>query len=510
MDKDPFMHRRAFALALALTALVAGLSIWADLPGPAGDDLFYVGPALSYAQHGTLLMPLLTGQHFPTSEFLIYPAFYQYMLGAWLKVFGISTRSILAFVQMGYLVAGFAGTWLAWKLSGGLPEPRWPWPAVVMVALLVTLGTMGFRPDAWGVAVMLAGFGLGTGTSFARRFFGWVAVGCSLMIAPNMLPYAAVAAVVILAFRREGLAVAAGRELFAAGLAMLAVAGVFTLSIHGRWQEFSRALAFHASRSVLPPLAALHYGGGRYFGGFRTTPVTVVAAALCSMAIARAILAQTTGRAAGRRFLVCVGAVLAAGTLSIMEDWIRVELRLFTCILAAGGSCFWMMLDGGTAVRRWSWVGLVAVFGCAAWIRDPLEPRWLPTARPSVEHVREALACVAREPDRRFLIDPYTARSVFDYHLPPHARDWGFSLPFPGLYPDSVHANSPSETWIIAGVTLKTIEPSVCRFAPFFKFGPIRLRRMVREFDVYLIDGRLPPGAQLSLGAATGENGPRR
>lgn len=498
MEPHQFMSRPTLVGAACLAVLVAVLAVWADLPGPAADDLFYVGPAISYAQHGRLYMPLLAGQQFPTREFLIYPAFYQYMLGGWLKVFGISTRSILAFVQVGYLVTGFAGTFLASRLAGRLPAPGWLWPSMIMLGLLVTLGTMGFRPDVWAFGVMLLGFCVWMNGAFVARAAGWFGVGCSLMISPNVLPYAAVLAALLLLWRDRWPARRIAAEIGPLALAAALVAALFMASIQGRWAEFHQAFLFHARRAVLPPLDSLDIGLRRYVNGFRAHPAFFVSLVVCALATARAVAARLSGSPGASRSLACLAALLAAGLLSVAMTWIREELRLFTLVLAAGGGCFWVLLAGGPAARRMAWMGFAAVFAAAAWIKDPLEPRWLPAARPDPDHVREALACVAREPERIFLVDAYMARSVFDYHLPVNARDWEFSMPFPRLNPASPYAIPPSQTWIVAGLTLKMVEPAVVRFVPF-SIGPLRLRRMARAFDVYVIDGRLPARRQLGL-----------
>jgi len=488
-----FLSLKGWMLSLSLCLGIAALAILADLPSPGADDLFYVGPALSLAKHGELRMELLANQGFLSKDFLIYPAFYQYLLGGWLWLMGISTLSLHLFTHLSYLLGAY---WLSFLLARArvFGTATALWPVGGYLAVLGSLGSMGFRSEALGFAVLAMAFGLSLTAGFWRCLLSWFLLGASLLISPNLLPYAALLKLLqwILEDRhwRRRLREEAAPLL----LALVGNILLMTWSIGGRWAEFHRAFMHHATRAVLPFFTALHAGLLRYLSGFRVMPVTVLSLSLCLCAFILLWRKRRDRQASDTPVACALLTWLAAGLLSIGMTWIREELRLFTLVLAGLVAGLW--LAGTQRTRVPGLIGLAALALAGLWMRDPLAPRWHSRLRPSPAHIAAAQQAVAAEPGRRFLIDSHTARTVFDYRLPDHAIDWFFSRPFPGLYPTSLAALQPDETWIISGINLRLCDPTTAAFSPFLRLGPLSLMRIVSDYDVVVIDGRKPADGQ--------------
>src|SRR5881409_235869 len=94
------------------------LMLWLlDFPKPMVDDLAYCGAACNLAQGGDYSNPWLLRYHLPGHLFLVYPPLHSFALAGWLKLFGISARSMTAFpVTMCFVTASSTAA-LLWRKS---------------------------------------------------------------------------------------------------------------------------------------------------------------------------------------------------------------------------------------------------------------------------------------------------------------------------------------------------------------------------------------------------------
>ena len=139
-----------------VAALVFFALLWAlDFPKPMIDDLFYNGAALNLAGGGDFSNPLLDRQHFPGHFFFVYPPLHSYAVYGWLKIFGISAGSLLAFQAAMYFVIT-AATIVILRHHGAPRFLEWLVPPGITAALLY----VGLRPEPFSAALMMAGYAL--------------------------------------------------------------------------------------------------------------------------------------------------------------------------------------------------------------------------------------------------------------------------------------------------------------------------------------------------------------
>ncbi len=467
-------------LAAATCALFAATGLALGLPQPASDDLMFSGAAISLATGGGLRNPLLATQ-FGTAEFLVYPPFYFELLGGWLRLTGVTTWAMLLFQQAAYAIAGIALTvWLRRRrLVGSLP---WVWPAIFAGGLLAGLGQLGLRPDATGLAALLVGVVLRDAAATGWRFTGWLLIGGSMLISPHMLVVGTglVLGQQLLDEPHRSKPVAEWKYVLSAA-ALLFV--LFLLSIGGRLGEFLEALQHHASRTSMHPLVALgvcldHWSSnvGRAF-------------AVVALGVTLAAAALAVARGAGRTFFAALFVTAATITTSGVLDVAVHHLRLTLVILWTLACAAWLL----TCDKRLSWTPVVAAIVALVWDMRADFGALGPRGRPDPAQIQEVIAMVAREPQRRYLIDPFAARHVFDYRLPSNARNWTFGRPFPRMWPGSLGDLQPDETWIISGYNLCMIEPdSAPPLETIFTLFGRSLTRRSGDYTLHMFDGRSP------------------
>lgn len=440
----------------------------------------FSGAAISLATGGGLRNPLLASQ-FGTVDFLVYPPFYFDLLGGWLRLTGVTTWALLFFQHIAYAVAGAALTvWLGRR--GLVSSSRWLWPAVFAAGLLAGLGRLGLRPDATGLAVLLVGILLRDCAASGWRFTGWLLIGGSMLISPHMLGIGAGFVLGQQLLDQPGrskplsewkLVISASTVLF----------GLFLLSIGGRLGEFLHALQQHASRTSMHPFEALEVCF-RYWGSNVGRALAVVAAGVTLAAGASAV-----ARGTARIFLGAFFLTAATITLSSVLDVAVHHLRLTLVILWTLVCAAWV-LDRG---KRLSWAPAVLALLAIVWDMRSSIGALGASGRPSAAQVREVLGLVEHEPRRRYLIDTFAARYVFDYRLPANARNWTFGRPFPRMWPASLDDLQPDETWIIAGYNLCMIEPELAPpLEPIFTLAGRSLNRRSGDYALHVFDGRSP------------------
>lgn len=476
-----------FAVALIFGLVVATVSVAAQWPSPAIDDLMFTGAAFSIAKGHGLLNPWLSAQ-FGTNEFLVYPSFYFYLLGGWLKIIGQGTNALLWFQNINYLVGGAALSGLLSR-RGLLPRPYGIWPAIFASGLLLTLGRMGMRPEACGLAAMLTGLLV---LDHARSYFrlvGWLLVGGSLAISPHTLTYACAGVVLIVVWPGEDGGTPLWRDWHWPVGAAIALFLLLEWSVGGRVPELLENIHQHSSRTSLPWQKAIKLSWERFWGEKLFAPIPAVGLAagiLMSAALARSKYNEHLG---SKRWLG-IGLFLAAlfaTTISMIMDVARKEIWHATACLLA------LVAGAGLCARghRMTGIATITVLVTAAlWDnRMRLVSFWAPD-EPTVARCEAVRGLVANAPQRRYLIDAWAARYVFDYHLPPDGVDWSFGRQFPEMWPLSIGDLKPNETWIITGRSLWMIAPEqASELRPALKLGGRALKYRQGEYDIIILSG---------------------
>lgn len=473
-------------LLLALTCLVVTVpAIALGLPRPAADDLFYTGAAFSLSAGHGLNNPLLATQ-FGTSEFLVYPTFYFELLALWLRLTGISTFALLLFQHLAYIAAGVAMTlWLGSRNL--LPRSRWPWPALFAFGLLTGFGRMGLRPESAAFAVLFWGLVLRDRSSALARFVGWLLIGSSILISPHMLFFGAGIVVALQLLSSSHKPASEWKLILAAASCLF---GLFAWSVDGRVVEFVERLSHHAERISLP----LAHAWGVTIERLDANVGLALAWVALGISAAPALLA--TARKQGRPFAIAFFLVLSVGLISALLDVTRPELRITLIILWTLACSGWLLTSG----HALAWLPVALTVFAVAWELRSATAALTTRGTPSSASIERVRALVTADPHRRYLVDSFAARYVFDYQLPENSRDWVFGRPYPRLWPESVDELTADETWIISGYHARLIAPETA--PPLQKILTIAGRSLnwrPGDYDLHVYDGRSdgPTGAAL-------------
>ena len=482
--------------SLIAATLVAVASTCMDFPAPGPDDLFYINPGIHLAKYGQLRNPLLDAQGFLSKDFLIYPPLFQYLLAGWLSVFGVSTVSILSFINLMYAGAALLLASII-RCEFSLSTPSWISTILFQVALLLSLGSAGLRPDPCGLFILFSSIALRSTVrsngvrflEFLKSYAAWLLAGSALLVSPNMLPYALALIGVQVGIRWRMICGNFRNEGAALFLAIVTSLFLFTIMIGGRFIEFSDAFSHHARRAILPVSQSIQLGFIRAFQNPKSMLLLVIASVLMLLAL----LTRTRSGAVLQsevKAKVWLSAWSAAGFASLATTWIRSELRWMTVIIAGliAAQC---LVVWGTFKRVALALGGLLI-ACAFWIVDPFYPHFIGDAIPTKSQREWAREITSREAHRTFLIDSIAARYAFDFNLPTNSLDWFFSQPFPGVYPPSLEQLSTDQTWIVGGRFLRLAVPHAYGFEPWIALGCIDTMRLRKDWHLFVADRRIP------------------
>lgn len=457
-------HRSGFITAFCgLLFLVLGVQ--AGLPAPAADDLSFIGAAFEISKGHGLLNPLFHEQ-FGTDLYLAYPPFYFYILGCWLRLFGLRTVALIGFQLACYFLSGWLLALLLARRSL-LPRFSWLWACVFGGGFLCTLGTMGLRPEGCGFAAFLAGLAVREKSGVGCKVGGWLLILGSLGIAPHTLCFAAAAVAFLTVFDwhtdRNVL-----REWKFIILASALLWGLFVCAIGGRVTLFLNILGQNKGRVYLPFETAMRVGGWCAWG-YEPTRILWSLAVLLTALVAILCLSGGWRRSAGVRWLLLAFVGLAAATgMSMRIDVSRKEIWFMAALL-------WSLVVVAYLIARgWVVIGIASLFVtmvATIWSeRSSLSYFVVPHAvAPALR--AEARALIGRYPNRLVLVDSWSARYLFDYKLPANARDWTFGRRFPDMWPTSTSDVKKNEIWIISGRNIRMISPEYGQaLVPAFSF----------------------------------------
>lgn len=392
-----------------------------DFPDPMADDLFYSGASLNLAKGGDLSNPLLARQHFPGHLFLIYPPVHPYVLGWWLKVFGISAAAITGFQALMYVIIA-AATILYLRRQGAPVWVEWLAPLGVMSAFM----SNGLRPEALAVALTMAGFAVMECSSrgIIAVFAGYFLMALGAATAPRVTLFSGV--LMLFAGRncwhaaREGF-----RDLVVFFAAMFA--GVLVAFLFFLWLlDFHLGDFWHAFRHY-----AVLVGGSKFLYLYRYYKIYVSTTQLPVFPLAFALLLLawrapwTPTKWLGVLLLATLLPQFMIGGLGNGTIWF-VFLSVFA--LAAHlsrkspGRSRTVALASALAV-----VALLANFKTFMHVTGIVsgEIKSTPGRRLGEARVMRVT------PEHTVLVDQFTARYVFDYRIPEGFIYYPYAMTFP-------------------------------------------------------------------------------
>jgi hypothetical protein len=181
-------HTGMFLIVMA--AVIFCCTFKLGLPIPHNDDLFYLGAGFELSKSNHLENPLIRLQALSTVQFFAYPPLYSYIIGGWVRLFGISYNALAVFFATLVIITTIALAEIAYfgaaaRVQGiryGLLL------AAVVVPVLMAFSSLGFRPEPAGFMVLALGVAVLISTDRAGlRFLAQTLIGLSLLCAPRLL-----------------------------------------------------------------------------------------------------------------------------------------------------------------------------------------------------------------------------------------------------------------------------------------------------------------------------------
>lgn len=431
------------ALPALFGALAFFIILWRlDFPKPMVDDLFYNGAALHMADGGDFSNPFLIRQGFPNHFFYVYPPLHSYAVYWWVSVWGVSAASLLAFQNLMYFIVAAATIVLLHRQA-----------APVLLLWLVPFGVtavflhIGLRPEPMAIALTMTGFCLlgSCQTAGLRLWFSFLLMFLGASTAPRTMFFAVVFIIVgwwqwmksapEKRFRLSGLV----------ALAAIAVGIVFLVLIHFRLAQFLETFHVHASRVQ----------GSRwqlfkiFLQGMGKRSVLIFALTIAALFwSARCASKQVRGWCYGLAFAFIIAGLL--GSLGHGSGWYLIVILLL--LTAELDKSIGHVRALGLNVA----VAFALLFANANYL---LEVYGLLTGKihsASPENRQQILALSATN-QNALLVDPQTARYVYDYRVPAGTVDFAFAAPFPGFGATDVKLQ-PEDTFVLGPSSLQALD----------------------------------------------------
>ncbi len=420
---------------------------WAGLfflgfPPPNIDDLFFSGTAIQLIKDGSFHNPyLLSWTPLAREGFFFQPPFHSYILAAWLFLFGVSTKSFLAF----QCVCCFIFSYFTIHIFNQNKFPK-ILGAIVPLFFCLWMMNRGFRQDALGFAFLAAGIWLLSQERLLPSFFGFVFIGSSFLTAPIAVAYALPLSFLFLiknycqSQEKKNHILQHGALLF---LAIGMVSFLFLWAIHFRLSEFLSVFFWHASTRRVPLekvpnflLSLLTHGkdalilGPSYFLLFPLFGFFCLHYKKVEIKIKVAVFTLITCLMLHLVFYLDV----LYGALFFFT-WVLNGILIF-CLPFTSKQRFWISGIGSVCLLLSQSTLIVSWMGRQP---DP-DPKSLLEIRHRAEQAQ----------DKILVVDEIAARYVFDFKLPKNTVNWNFLGPAPRHWPTNISQKTVDSIWIIA------------------------------------------------------------
>lgn len=411
-------------LSEAVLVLIV-FTVWTMLylvgyPRPHVDDLFFAGAGVSIAQGGGLTNPWLQPflAQFGTDKYYVQTTFQPYLLGLWLKVFDISTSSVLAF-QCLAAATGSAFLLLALKRVGFSLGML----AVVLLLYVAFVVSAGLRPEVLGLAFVSAAALVWRSESRAAGLAGCFLAACAPLFTPFLytlvLPLGLSWLLGLYPVHRgwERLWTRASMAVAAAVVAFF----LLLWSVHFEFGEYLRVMSQHAAGRV-PELAdKLQVFWANYTVGYEVlfrTPAVVLPwlfFALSWWSAGRSVRAMKCAWLA-----FGLAAFVTLGVLGYTQQLVKYLPTV--SVIAAGVVVACMAAGKLRQLLRGAWF-FVAGLLLFPWVASqvfqfPMFQQLYP--KQQITQVRVAVAISGK----RLFLDEFAVRYFYDFNPPAGSLDW--------------------------------------------------------------------------------------
>lgn len=471
-----------------ILALIWAAFWLAGLPRPNVDDAFFAGIAVHLAQHGEIANPWCVGWlgYLPgvsAEPFLVQPPIYPVALAGWLRVFGVSTASLTAWI----CTLGFAASVCLWRLLRAFDVGR----SAALLGTMIAGGWIlqrGLRPEAFTLLCLAGGqLFLLRRRDFVGAALGGALNGLAVLAHPFWIVFAAPGTALHLwdaRARREPL------PALAAGIATgIAAAFLVLLAIVGRhFGQLVHDIGVHAQFvSATPSRLAT------FFEHLRVGYDGYVRGGVLALAFLAWLAAPARGTRRARMGLFFVAACGALG-LALYPGPCAIYLVL---VIAAVP----LLLTAATPLARATRVlpaaVLVGWFGVQHTVqaladRADDDPALRARVRAYIDEARP----------EQVVFDAATLRTVFDYRPPAGTVDlaWAWS-PGRSTRWQSAAAIGPRDLWVVNPMWSRRQLGAIAPTEPF-RLGGRPLASVTEARRLTLLAGRdLPAPVALPLAA---------
>ncbi|MBN9672852.1 hypothetical protein [Roseibium aggregatum] len=411
-----------------LTVLAALVFFWPDRTIAHVDDLFFIPWAASYAESGAHINPLLAVQFPGLEDYHLYTRFHPILSGLFLRLFGISTVSVVAYEFTCYFLTTLAFSALCLTLR--LPKAALFAPVLFAPMYVVT----GFRLEITACVLWMAGlFLLFASARLQEREGHGMRVSSLRSLAKLALAFAPLASPAVFAWSLGAILMhdawrlwfrqADFRRLFLENAVALTVGLLaFSVSIDFDYAEFFRQFIYHSQRST----------GGGVNGEALGRAVVFAGAALVSFRRAREVA------------LLC--ALLAAGQAlgAVLHDKVLVR-NLAACV------AFLTVVDVLARERfrglAFALYGAVFLVVSANFLLFYVLSSEVGQRQAVVEDYRDDVSA-----QRRVFIDETMAHHYLD-HQTGDALSWTWGREFPLARAEFLRELYPGDVWYVSPYT---------------------------------------------------------
>ena len=434
---------RPFSPYLFALACFVGLGLF-GFPQPMIDDLFFTGAGLNLAQGGDFSNAMLARQHFPGTLYFVQPPLHSYVLAGWLKMFGISTFSMVAF----QLVADVFICWAVIRILRQYQAPR-------LLECLVPLGvataflSLGLRSEPLSVALTMAGFAIlecCCGRAITL-FSGFILMFLGASVASRLGVFSGMLALVAFVRLWQG-GISIIRLGLLAGAALLVAVLVFLGLIGFQFREFYETYHFHAAGRIGGDTVGLLIRFLTRMLGVTQWPLLII----WGLTFPLMFSLRSSEKDAVRIslfILISFAALAFMGALGHGAIWYAVFMVF---ILTAAHA------RRAAPMRSWTLQLLLAAALLMGNSRNFVAMIGLMTGQIVTDKgiLPTAESISPPTPERPLLIDSAAARYVFDYRLPRGVLDWSFAAPFPGELATEV-ALQPGDLYLLGSTSFDTL-----------------------------------------------------
>jgi len=442
---------RFWSWILGFNLIFWPLLFFAGIPGPCTDDMFFTGTAVNLLHDGVYRNPWIEpwNKILQSGRFFFQPPFHAYTLAPWLKVFGLSTASLLAFQNFWAFVFSVSAAGLMRRFGA-------PLAACLAVAPLfaITNHLAGFRPDILGFAYLALGLWLYSFNRPVSSFVGAALVFASVLTLTIFVAYA-VPLLLALFWIRHKNGGGDAKQLLKSGVVTLVLPGLlvtllFLICIEFKLGLFIHDYLYHASLRRPPTGSAAVYFVRyvfEYWGPVQLAP---------SFAL---FVIASIGIWFWRKPSPDVRVLLIASFIAAAINILLYPSSAVSYVFFLGW--IWLLCAMPLLFRPgFNWVGasLASLAMLILLVSQTTNIIGFIGQKPAEESkYADIRKYVQDHPDRVYAIDTVAAYYVFQYRFPAHITGWGELRPPTERPVQSVTEKDPNMSWVASTVWLNRL-----------------------------------------------------